>query len=42
MGRLVWFGIVALSPANAVLAVAAVAAAGAAAGYAASQRNKKK
>ena len=41
MGRLVWFGVVALSPANAVVAVAGLVAAGVAVGYAVSEKKKK-
>jgi len=42
MGRLVWFGIVALSPASAVVAVAGLVMAGAAVGYAVSETKKPK
>lgn len=42
MGRLVWFGVIALSPVGAVSAVVAVALLGVAAGYAVSQSLSKK
>lgn len=42
MGRLVWFGVVALSPVSAVAAVISVAALGAAVGYAVAKKKKRK
>lgn len=41
MGRLVWFGLFALSPAGAVVALAALAISAGAAGYAAGRHSKK-